>query len=68
MVMKKNEFYSVVLRKRIMIPENKIKNVVKKGRRFAVGLYTAKTKEGKMKEYQAWKILGMATPTKKKKK
>jgi hypothetical protein len=48
------EFYSVVLRKKIMIPEANIKQVSKKGRLFAVGTYTANGKT-----YQAWKILGM---------
>jgi len=55
------EFYSVVMRKKIKIPENKIRTVVKKGRRFAVGKYMAKCKAtGKMKEYEAWRILGSA--------
>jgi len=49
------KFYSLVMRKSINIPENKIKEVVKKGRRFAVGNYTAKGKE-----YQAWRVLGLA--------
>ena len=61
MVMKKNEFYSVVLKKKIMIPEANVKKVVKSGRNFAVGKYMAKCKAtGKMKEYEAWKILGKA--------
>jgi hypothetical protein len=47
------EFYSLVLRKKIQIPESKIREVVKKGRRFAVGKYEAK---GKM--YEAWRVLG----------
>jgi hypothetical protein len=47
------EFYSVVTKKKINIPESKIKVVVKKGRRFAVGTYVAKGKE-----YQAWRVLG----------
>ena len=46
------EFYSVVLRKKIDIPASKVKEVVKKGRRFAVGTYTAKGKT-----YTAWRIL-----------
>ena len=60
------EFYSVVLRKKIMIPKNKIREVIKKGRRFAVGKYMAKSKAtGKMKEYEAWKVLGLAKKKKK---
>ena len=55
------EFYSLVLRKKIKIPESKIRTVVKKGRRFAVGKYTAKGKT-----YEAWRILGMAKTKKKK--
>jgi len=47
------EFYSLVLRKKIDIPESKIKYVVKKGRKFAVGTYTAKGKE-----YKAWRVMG----------
>lgn len=61
MVMKKNEFYSVVLKKKIMIPEKKIREEIRKGRRFAVGKY-----EAKGKEYEAWKVLGMANKKKKK--
>lgn len=55
MAMKPNQFYSVVLRKKIMIPVDKIKEVIRKGRRFAVGKYVANGKN-----YEAWKILGMA--------
>ena len=55
------EFYSVVLRKKINIPNNKVREVVRKGRRFAVGKYMAKHKAtGKQKEYEAWRILGSA--------
>ena len=54
MAMNKNEFYSVVLKKKITIPSSKIKEVIKNNRRFAVGTYTAKGKE-----YKAWKVLGM---------
>jgi len=54
MVMKKNEFYSVVTKKKIMIDPAKIKEVVKNKRRFAVGSYKANGKE-----YKAWKVLGM---------
>jgi len=52
---KELEFYSVVLRKKIKIPMKDVKEVVKKGRRFAVGTYKAKGKE-----YTAWRVLGMA--------
>lgn len=55
------KFYSVVLKKKIDIPDNKVKEVVRKGRRFAVGKYMAKSKAtGKMKEYEAWRVLGIA--------
>ena len=47
------EFYSVILRKKIQIPESAVKNVVKGGRKFAVGTYEVK---GVKKE--AWRILG----------
>lgn len=47
------QFYSLVLRKKINIPDNKVKIVVKKGRRFAVGKY-----EAKGKTYEAWRVLG----------
>jgi hypothetical protein len=49
------EFYSVVLHKKITIPESKIKIVLRKGRRFAVGKY-----EAKGKTYEAWRVLGKA--------
>ena len=53
------EMYSVVLRKKINIPDSKIREVIKGKRRFAVGKYMAKQKStGKMKEYEAWRILG----------
>jgi len=53
------EFYSVVLRKKIDIPKTKIREVIKGGRHFAVGKYMAKCKAtGKMKEYEAWRVLG----------
>jgi len=55
------EFYSVVLKKKIKIPESKIKTVVRNKRKFAVGKYTAKGKT-----YEAWRVLGMAKPKKKK--
>jgi ribosomal protein L13E len=59
MVMAKNEFYALVLKKKIKIPESKIKFKVKSGRRFAVGTYSANGKT-----YEAWKILGMVKPKK----
>ena len=46
------EFYSVVLRKKIKIPSANVKQIVKKGRLFAVGTYVANGKT-----YQAWRIL-----------
>jgi hypothetical protein len=52
-MVKEMEFYSLVLRKKIKIPMNNVKEIVKKGRRFAVGTYNVKGKE-----YKAWKILG----------
>ena len=52
MAMVKNEFYSLVLKKKIMIEDKDIKNVTRKGRRFAVGKYIANGKK-----YEAWKIL-----------
>jgi len=55
------EFYSVVLRKKITIPNGKIREVVKKGRRFAVGKYNVKGKE-----YEAWRVLGLAKKKKRK--
>jgi len=60
------EFYSVVTRKKVQIPASKIREVVRKGRRFAVGKYMAKCKAtGKQKEYEAWRVLGMANKKKK---
>lgn len=53
------EFYSMVLRKKIQIPDANIKQVTKKGRLFAVGTYVANGKT-----YQAWRILGLAKPKK----
>jgi hypothetical protein len=47
------EFYSVVTKKKIQIPESKIRTVTKSGRKFAVGKYTANGKE-----YEAWRVLG----------
>jgi len=55
------KFYSVVMKKSIEIPKNKIREEVRKGRRFAVGKYVTKCKAtGKDKEYEAWRVLGMA--------
>ena len=47
------KFYSVKLRKKIEIADNKIRTVTKKGRNFAVGKYKV---DGK--EYEAWRITG----------
>ena len=59
------KFYSVVTRKNIEIPSNKVREVIKNGRKFAVGKYMAKCKAtGKQKEYEAWRVLGMATKKK----
>lgn len=65
MVMKENEFYSVVAKKRVTIPKSNIKIVTRNNRKFAVGNYKVNGKE-----YEAWKVLGMAkkTPCKGKKK
>ena len=52
MVMQLNQFYSVVLKKKIMIPASAIKKVVKKGRHFMVGKYKANGKT-----YEAWKVV-----------
>jgi len=49
------EFYSLVLKKKIQIPDKDVKTVVRKGRKFAVGKYKAKGKE-----YEAWRVLGKA--------
>lgn len=51
--MKYNEFYSVKLRKKISIPSNMIKRVIKKGKTFLVGTYKV---DGK--NYEAYKITG----------
>ena len=53
--MSKNEFYSVKLKKRIKIADDKIRKVVRSGRKFLVGKYKV---DGK--EYEAWKITGKA--------
>ena len=52
MAMKPTEFYSVQLKKRVTIPKANIKEVVRSGRRFAVG----KTTIGG-KKIECWKIL-----------
>jgi len=49
------EFYSLVLRKKLNIPESKIRTVTRSGRKFAVGKYTANGKT-----YEAWRVLGKA--------
>ena len=55
------KFYSVVTKKFVEIPESKIKNVTKSGRKFAVGSYKANGKD-----YEAWRILpGAVKKTKK---
>jgi len=62
MAMKENEFYSVKLKKKIMIPAKDIVTKIRNGRKFAVGTY----KVGNDK-ITAWKVLGMACTKKKKK-
>lgn len=47
------EFYSVVLKKKVNIPESKTKRVKKGGRNFIVGEYKVGSKT-----YEAWKIVG----------
>lgn len=49
------EFYSVILKKKINIPETNIVEKVVKGRRFAVGTYTVNGKKS-----EAWRVLGKA--------
>lgn len=49
------EFYSLVLKKKIMIPEKDIKITMRSGRKFAVGTYKANGKT-----YQAWRAMGKA--------
>jgi hypothetical protein len=48
-------FYSVVKKGWVDIPDKLVKQVVRKGRTFAVGKYKYKGKE-----YEAWRVLGMA--------
>jgi hypothetical protein len=49
------KFYSVVLKKKIEIPDSDVHEKTVKGRRFAVGKY-----EAKGKKYEAWRVLGKA--------
>lgn len=49
------EMYSVVLKRKINIPDKDIKVKVKGGRRFAVGTYKVGAKT-----YEAWRVLGKA--------
>lgn len=52
------KFYSVVTKKKIEIPKNKITLKKRNGRTFAVGEYMAKDKKtGKNKKYMAWRVL-----------
>ena len=61
MALGKNEFYSVVLKKRIKIPDQNIKAVIRSGRQFMVGKYVAVSpKTGQKQEYEAWKVVGLA--------
>jgi len=50
-MVKSRMMYSLVLRKKIAIPESKIKKVRRGGRNFIVGDYVANGKK-----YQAWQI------------
>lgn len=54
------KFYVLALRKSVDIPENKVKEVVKGGRRIAMSVYKKGTKE-----YKVARILGMADKKKK---
>lgn len=54
------KFYSVVTKKFVNIPDNKIKRVIRNKRVFAVGTYKANGKT-----YTAWRVLGMAKKKKK---
>ena len=58
-MVKTTEFYSVLLKKKIKIPNTNVKEVIRNGRRFAVGVY----KVGQ-KQYEAWRVLGMAVAKK----
>ena len=58
-MVKTTEFYSVLLKKKIKIPNTNVKEVVRSGRKFAVGVY----KVGQ-KQYEAWKVLGNAVTKK----
>lgn len=46
------EFYSLVLRKKINIPDSNVRVVLRNKRKFAVGKYTANGKQ-----YEAWRAL-----------
>jgi len=63
--MTRNEFYSVVLKKVITIPDSKIREENRDSKtgkkRFLVGKYNAKDHGGKDKEYEQWKVVGKAT-------
>jgi len=52
MAMKPTEFYSVQLKKKVMIPTANIKEVTRSGRRFAVGKMKYKGKD-----IECWKVL-----------
>ena len=49
------KFYSVVLKKSIIIPDEQVEYRNKSGKRFAVGKY-----EAKGKTYEAWRVIGKA--------
>lgn len=52
MVAKRSEFYSVKLRRKVSIPESRIKTVRRGGRTYLVGTYNVGNKT-----YEAWKIV-----------
>ena len=52
---KMQEFYSVVAKKKIKIPMDHVKEVIRKGRKFLVGKYVWNGKE-----YEAWRVVGLA--------
>jgi ribosomal protein L13E len=56
------KFYSVVKKGWVNVPESKVTHKVRNGRKFAVGKYKYNGKE-----YEAWKVLGMAGKKKTKK-
>ncbi len=52
------KFYSVVLRKRIDVTDNKVRKVTRKVRKLAVRMYIATQKAtGKTKEHEARRIM-----------